>query len=86
MKVTNYKDFQLFKYTDEGMNHLFSNGDILIKENEVGVVIQEYGNEEFRTDMWGNSHPSECRLATIDEVKKFRQDLLKHINYEKDKI
>lgn len=76
MKVKDFKKFQLFKYTDLGQNYQIQNGHILIKDNEIGVVIQEFGNEEFRTDMWGNSYPSEVRFATIEQIEKYRPKIL----------
>jgi len=79
MKVKDFKKFQLFKYTDLGQNYQIQNGDVLIKDNEIGVVIQEFGNEEFRTDMWGNSYPSEVSFATIEQIKQFRPKILSEL-------
>lgn len=75
MKVSNYKDFQKLDYKDLGSNNEVKNGDILIKDNEIGVVIQEYGNEEFRVDMWGNSCIEEVDFATEEQIKKYRPEL-----------
>lgn len=79
MKVKNFKKFQLFKYTDLGQNYQIQNGHILIRGNEIGVVIQEFGNEEFRTDMWVNSYPSEVGFATIEQIEKYRPKILSEL-------
>jgi hypothetical protein len=77
MKVRNFRDYALFDYTSEGTD-TFELGDILIKEGkdntEIGVVIQTFTDGTVRTDMYGNE--SNHRLATIEEIKEFRPEIL----------
>jgi hypothetical protein len=79
-KVTNYKNFCCFDYESEP-SPKFQLGDVLFKnytgeEPEIGVVIQTFGDGDFRTDMWGMSYESEVRPATILEIKKYRPKLM----------
>jgi len=76
MKVNNHKDYCCFKYTSTESS-LFSLGDIVInKHNDIGVIIQIHEEHEFRTDMFGNCSSTEIRLATEDEVLKYRKELI----------
>ena len=60
MNKENYKDFALFDYIQEPTsNDEFKLGDVVIGTddetlNEIGVIIQCHGNNEYRTDMFGN--------------------------------
>ena len=76
MKVQNHK-----KYGSEGYeqqpNQFVELGDILyryINGHEIGVVIQTFSTGDFRTDMWGID--SDATLATYEEIKKYRPELL----------
>lgn len=74
MKVKDYNKYRLFDYENEPTG-TFELGDILINQhNEIGVVIQTFSDSEVRTDMYG----VECnhRLATIEEIRKYRVELL----------
>jgi len=82
MKVTNYKDFALFKYESSSCTN-YGLGDIVLKESieptqaiiEIGVIIQVHQQNEYRTDMFGNCDANEIRLATQEEIEKYRPEL-----------
>lgn len=88
LSVINHRKFAYFDYTSEKNETPFQLGVIVIKEsnNEIGVILQTYANGEFRTDMFGNSGDYECRLATIEEVKEFRPEIIEDIKVSKFKI
>jgi hypothetical protein len=44
--------------------------------NPIGVVIQLHDDGDCRTDMFGNCSSSEVRLATLDEIKEYRENLI----------
>jgi len=78
MNLRNYKDYACFDYTSvKSSNHKL--GDVVIKEtedgSEIGVIIQIHEETEFRTDMFGNASTSEVRIATKEEIKKFRPNV-----------
>jgi len=83
MKVKDEKKFAYFDY--ESVNSTkFRLGDIVIKEYEelvyeIGVILQIHSEDEYRTDMFGNCSVDEIRLATINEIKKYRPELLPEI-------
>jgi hypothetical protein len=81
MKVENHLFYAAFIYTngaDKTKNN-FELGDIVLREDEdgveIGVIIQIHDDVEFRTDMFGNTNIDDCRLATIEEIKKYRPDV-----------
>lgn len=54
-----YKKYALFNYTQTpSEDDEFKLGDVVIKDSEdgieIGVIIQCHGNNEYRTDMFGN--------------------------------
>jgi hypothetical protein len=74
MRVENHLSYAAFQYLNgaaETSNGL-TLGDIVIKGNEIGVIIQIHDKDEFRVDQWGNTCVDECRLATADEIWQFR--------------
>jgi hypothetical protein len=84
MKVYNHLDFARFDY-DSGTSTLFALGDVVLKKadpdynsdgDEIGVIIQVHSEFEYRTDMFGNCCNSEIRIATLDEIEKYRPELL----------
>lgn len=84
MKVINHKKFCCFEYESFELESKYNLGDVVIGINDlngnlnsIGVVIQMHDHpEEFRVDMFGNTSDDEVRLATIEEIKKYRPDLL----------
>lgn len=83
MKVINYKKFQSFPYESvEGPFTEFELGDVVIDpQGDVAVVIQNYNDDwgEVRTDVNGNVYEEDCRLATLEEVKNIRPELLNQL-------
>jgi hypothetical protein len=88
MRVRDHNKFRLFDYNNHS-NDNFELGQIVINikrwgddGNPIGVVIQTHDDGDCRTDMFGNCSTEEVRLATIEEIKEFREELLDHIeNY-----
>lgn len=81
MKVADHNKYRLFDYENDLTNPNFELGEILIHNirnegNPIGVVIQVHSDGDCRTDMFGNCSLSEVRLATEEEVLKFRKELL----------
>ncbi len=76
--VLDYREYALFDYEHTtSKTDKFRLGDVVLKDNtEIGVIIQVHGNEEYRTDMFGNCCESEIRLATNEEIKTFREELI----------
>jgi len=84
MKVKNEKKYAMFDYDDghsgDHTKNPFQRGDVVFKEldsldepcNEIGVVLQVHDEYELRTDCFGNASISEIRLATKEEVVKYR--------------
>ena len=76
--VVNHKKYALFKYEQAQEETLdpFVLGHVVInKDNEVGVIIQRHGGNEYRTDMFGNCSISEIREATQNEIEQLRPNL-----------
>jgi len=76
MRVKNHRLYAMFKY-EQNPSFLGNNlelGDIVKnEENEIGVVIQLHGNDEYRTDMFGNCvFGYGVSLATKEDIEKFR--------------
>jgi len=82
MKVINEKKFAYFKY-ESVLSSKYRLGDIVIKESEqvpeIGVILQIHDEYEYRTDMFGNCSCDEIRLANIEEIKKYRPELIPEI-------
>lgn len=87
MKVKDHNLFRKFEYENYMENKNFQLGEILINidiankvtedfGNPIGVVIQLHTDGDCRTDMFGNTSPSENRLATFDEIQKYRPELV----------
>jgi len=73
MKVIDHKMFAMCEYIQNpSATDKFELGDIVINDkNEIGVIIQCHGNDEYRTDMWGNCSSTEIKMAKfIDLVDK----------------
>lgn len=52
-----YRKYAMFNYEQNpSKDDKFRLGDVVIQDdtNEVGVIIQCHGNNEYRTDMFGN--------------------------------
>jgi len=56
MKKINHEEYALFDYIQKpSIDDEFVLGDVVInEEDEIGVIIQCHGNDEYRTDMFGN--------------------------------
>jgi hypothetical protein len=77
MNVKDHNKYRLFDYENDLTNENFKLGQVVInQENEIGVVIQLHDDGDCRTDMFGNCSPSEVRLATIDEIKEYRENIV----------
>jgi len=76
--IRKHKQFALFKY-ENYPNPNIKLGTLVTypkDENRIGVVIQTHEDGDFRTDMNGNTSMSEIRFSTVDDVRKYRPDLL----------
>jgi hypothetical protein len=79
-KVSNYLDFVKFNYVSEFDSDI-ELGDIVYRklsdgQEEIGVIIQTYGNGEFHTDMFGNTNIKECSFARLKLIERIRPELL----------
>ena len=45
--------------------------------NEIGIIIQMHTPNEFRTDMFGNTHKDEVKPATYEDILTFRPNIKK---------
>lgn len=87
LQVKNHNKFRRFDYINEKSN--IKLGTVITKverdgNTEIGVVIQVHGQNEYRTDMYGNGYLNDKyedveRFATIEEVTQFRPELLKDL-------
>ena len=74
MKVKDHNKFRFFDYEQywNGKTKLtdrFKLGDVVKnKDGEIGVIIQCHGQNEYRTDMFGNCDETEIRLAVLNEI------------------
>lgn len=84
MKV-DYKKYKLFNYEQNpSKNDKFELGEVVIKDSEdvveIGVIIQCHGNNEYRTDQFGNccydSKYGDIKKASILDVLMNRPSLL----------
>jgi hypothetical protein len=84
---TDDKRYAKFEYTDghsgDHTKNPFRRGDVVFRVTdeaggdcpEIGVVLQVHDEYELRTDMFGNADASELKLATKEEIVKFRPNL-----------
>ena len=79
--IRKHKQFALFKYISEPNPNIVLGTLVTYPkdENRIGVVIQTYDDGDFRTDMNGNTSMSEIRFSTVDDVRKYRPDLLEFL-------
>jgi hypothetical protein len=78
MNNPNYISYCRFDYTSNiSKKDKYKLGDIVfhIKQQEVGIIIQIQDTDNFRTDMFGNTHCSEIRLATQNDIDMFRPEV-----------
>jgi hypothetical protein len=82
MKV-NHNKYRLFEYNNNpDKSDAFILGDVVYKESEdsIGVIIQCHGNDEYRTDQFGNCANcpkyGDIRLASMDEIERIRPEIL----------
>ena len=71
---TDYREYALFEYNNIfDPNDTYKLGDIVYNNeiNQVGVIIQLHGNEEYRTDMFGNCSNGEIKPATTDQAFRY---------------
>lgn len=74
--VVDYKKYALFEYEQHpDPNDEFVLGEVVIKDGEIGVIIQCHGGNEYRTDDWGNCCASEIKKASINTIYCFRPEL-----------
>lgn len=86
-KVKDHLKFACFDYESTKEETEYTLGDILIKyfpeefeqDPEIGVVLQVHDQYELRTDMFGNASISEIKFATMEEIEKYRPDLIPDI-------
>lgn len=82
MRLKNYKEYALFDYNQKSSkDDEFKLGDVVISdENEIGVIIQCHGNNEYRTDKFGNccydKKYGDIKRASKNNVIEFRPSLL----------
>lgn len=83
MNITNYRRFARFEYVSN-QSTVFQLGDVVFKQqmyngkdqSEIGIILQIHGENEFRTDMFGNCSTSEITLATMEQVQLYRPDII----------
>lgn len=76
--VKNHNDFARFDYVSEPTKDA-TLGQLVVKNDRIGVVIQTFADGDFRTDMYGITDNMDSKPATIEQVKKFRPELIPHI-------
>ena len=77
--ILDYRDFALFNYksNNDTSKNKFILGEVVINdENEIGVIIQLHGKDEYRSDMFGNCNGDHLRKATKKEISQHRKVLL----------
>lgn len=81
MFVKDHNTFRLFDYENDMTNKNFKLGQVVIKNDEdsIGVVIQLHEDGDCRTDMFGNCSSTEVTTATIEQIKKFRPELIQDL-------
>ena len=77
--IVNHKEYALFNYHQHpSKDDKFVLGEVVInEENEIGVILQCHGNDEYRTDMFGNCSVSEISRATQNQIMRIRPELIK---------
>jgi len=78
MKVNDSSDYALFEYEQSPSKYDdFKIGEVVIskEDNGIGIIIQAHGNNEYRTDMFGNCSSTEIRLVTFQEIENFRPNI-----------
>ncbi len=84
MNLKNYINYGMCIYESHvtGLDK-YKLGDVVINdENEIGVIIQMHSQDEFRTDMFGNTSTGEVRIATEVEIYLYRPNILKEGNFK----
>jgi hypothetical protein len=83
--VVNHNKYRLFEYENNpSKNDEFILGEVVFKKDshEIGVIIQCHGNNEYRTDKFGNccfdveQKYSSIVKAELTSIKKLRPNLL----------
>lgn len=77
----NFVSYTCFDYTSNiSKKDSYKLGDVVINQyNEIGIIIQMHSPNEFRTDMFGNTHKDEVRPATYDDILSFRPNIKKEV-------
>jgi len=81
MKVQDHKKYALFNYEQNPSDSdIFTLGSVVInKENEIGVIIQCHGKDEYRTDMFGNccydDNYGNIEQASLVQIVEYRPQL-----------
>jgi len=81
IRVKDHNKFRLFDYLNEP-NSLVKLGEVVTynsEPNKLGVIIQTFGDGDFRTDMCGNTCIDEITFSTLEEIKNNRPELLNHL-------
>lgn len=78
MNLSNYLNFGMCVYNSHvtGKDD-YKLGDVIINKdtNDIGVIIQVHEPSEFRCDAFGNFCSDEVRLATDEEIAKYRPNV-----------
>jgi hypothetical protein len=89
MKV-NHNKYRLFDYVNNpDKGDAFILGDVVHKRDsdEIGVIIQCHGNDEYRTDKFGNccyeEGTGDILIAHIDTIKRLRPEIIIDVNRTK---
>lgn len=80
MNLQNYKEYSFanYKSVEKKTSRGFQLGDVVIVEKdwegnekkEIGIILQIHSEYEVRLDSEGNTHESQFRLATDEEIQK----------------
>lgn len=94
MNLQNYKEYSFanYKSAEEQTSKGFRLGDVVIvtqdwegnKVHEIGIILQIHSEYEVRLDSCGNTSESQFRLATDEEIQKYRPNILEE-NWNKIK-
>ena len=94
MNLQNYKEYSFanYKSVEKKTSRGFQLGDVVIVEkdwegnevHEIGIILQIHSEYEVRLDSEGNTHESQFRLATDEEIQKYRPNILEE-NWNKIK-
>lgn len=81
INFSNFIDYTCFDYSSTlSKRDIYKLGDVVInQDNEIGIIIQMHSPNEFRTDMFGNTHIDEVRAASYDEILTFRPNIKKEV-------